>query len=363
MEIILANTAEREWMEAEFFRALGVELVNSDGHICQHSIAIFSQSLKQLFRQAELLHQERSIPVLLEGETGTGKEILARYIHYGKNKSAEPFIALNCAAISPTMFESELFGYEAGAFTGSQPRGQKGKLDLAQGGTIFLDEITEIPVTLQAKLLRVIQEKEYYRVGGLKKIKVDTRFICATNTDLKKKVAEGAFRKDLYYRLNVARLYLSPLRTKPEVILPLALMFLLELARKKGKRFRTISKAAASILTAHDWPGNIRELRNLLEWVVLMYDDKELKPCHLNYLRENNMWQKPSAESLKPQMIDYRDFDLPPGSLPLTEYFHSIIRKALEKHNGNKTATTRYLGISRRSLYCRLKHGKTSSIS
>ncbi|MCL6478779.1 MAG: sigma-54 dependent transcriptional regulator [Peptococcaceae bacterium] len=180
------------------------------------NIGVFSQAMKKIFQQARKLHTDRSIPVLIEGETGTGKEVIARYIHYGDGNVTAPFVDLNCAAIAPNLFESELFGYEAGAFTGGTPRGQKGKLDLAQGGTLFLDEITEIPTDLQAKLLRVIQEKEFYRVGGLKKIKTDVRIVCATNVDIEKKVEEGAFRRDLYYRLNVGRISLPPLRERTE---------------------------------------------------------------------------------------------------------------------------------------------------
>ncbi|NLI12468.1 sigma-54-dependent transcriptional regulator [Pelotomaculum propionicicum] len=316
-------------------------------------LGIFSEPMKKVIRQAEKLQADRSVPVLISGETGTGKELIARYIHYQSGDASTPFIDLNCAALAPGLFESELFGYEAGAFTGGQARGQKGKLDLARGGTIFLDEIAEIPVSMQAKLLRVIQEKEYYRVGGLKKLKTDTRIICATNVDVRGKIEEGSFRQDLYYRLNVGHIHLPPLRQRTDDILPLAQMFLLGFAREKRKSFKTITHEAAGMLLSYDWPGNVRELKNTIEWAVLMWDDQELKPGHLEILT-GNIKSKPQAAA-GIGVIDHENFFLPPRSLPLEEYCNNIILKALEKFNGNKTLTAKYLGISRRSLYCRLE--------
>lgn len=315
-------------------------------------LGIFSEPMKEVVRQARKLHTDRSIPVLISGETGTGKELIARYIHYQSGDAANPFIDLNCAALTPGLFESELFGYEAGAYTGGLPKGQKGKLDLAKGGTIFLDEIAEISVSIQAKLLRVIQEKEYYRVGGLKKMKTDTRIICATNVDVQQKIEEGTFRRDLYYRLSVGHIQLPPLRQRTEDILPLAEMFLLGFAREKRKSFKAISRQAADVLLSHDWPGNVRELKNTMEWAVLMWDEAELKPSHLDILTAKAK-DRPRA-AVAPGVIDHENFFLPPGGLPFEDYCNNIILKALEKFKGNKTLTAKYLGISRRSLYCRL---------
>lgn len=319
-------------------------------------IGVFSRAMKEVFRQAQKLHADRSIPVLIEGETGTGKEVVARYIHYGEGEVTAPFIDINCAALTPTIFESELFGYEGGAFTGGLTRGQRGKMDLAEGGTLFLDEIAEIPVDLQAKLLRVIQEKEFYRVGGLKKIKIDVRIICSTNVNLEQECQEGSFRQDLYYRLNVGRIYIPPLRERVDDILPLATMFLDELAREKGTHFRSISDEAAGMLRSYSWPGNVRELKNAMEWVALMWDDTELKPCHLGILEGTRKDHVPGPVLASGPVLDYRNYTLPPDSLPLEELTNNIIRKALQMHRGNKTRTAKYLGISRRSLYCRLKH-------
>jgi len=317
------------------------------------NMGIFSGPMKKVIHQAEKLQADRSIPVLIEGETGTGKELIARYIHYNSGDVTAPFVDLNCAAIVPGLFESELFGYEAGAYTGGLVGGQKGKLDMAKGGTIFLDEFVEIPVNLQAKLLRVIQEKEFYPVGGLKKITADVRIICATNVDIQKKMKEGAFRQDLYYRLSVGHIYLPPLRQRVDDILPLAGMFLTDYAREKKKGFKTISQEAAQMLLSYQWPGNVRELKNVIEWAVIMWDNDELKPAHLGILQKDRI-SRIVEQNADAGTIDYKNFSLPPGALPLEEYYNNIILKTLEMYKGNKTETARYLGISRRSLYCRL---------
>jgi DNA-binding NtrC family response regulator len=191
----------------------------------------FSKEMRQIRDFSLKLHEHREIPVLIEGETGTGKEIIARLIHHGSESQdrAKPFVCFNCAAISPHLFESELFGYVRGAFTGADPRGKMGKLELAEGGTLFLDEIAEMPLEIQPKLLRVLQEREFYRVSGNKKIKVDIRVIGASNRDISELVDQNKFRRDLYYRINTARIKLPPLRERKKDILPLARLFLNEL--------------------------------------------------------------------------------------------------------------------------------------
>lgn len=335
-------------LKKDFARLVGI------GEIC-----IFSDTMRDIFNQAYKFHTDRSIPVLIQGETGTGKEIVARYIHFGNSDVTTPFVDINCAALTPGIFESELFGYEAGAFTGGLPKGQRGKLDIAKGGTIFLDEITELSIELQAKLLRAIQEKEFYRVGGLKKIKTDVRIICATNIDIEKKIEKGAFRQDLFYRLNVGRLFMPPLRERTEDIIPLASMFLNNFAKKRKKRFSKISDSAANILLSYQWPGNVRELKNVMELITLVHDDVELKPSHLGILSQIKT-KKSSPESVFPA-IDPENFSLPAGGLNIESYFNEIIRRAYKMHNGNKTETARYLGISRSSLYCHLKRLKTKS--
>jgi len=316
-------------------------------------IGIFSKSMKMVFKTAEQLHKRRDIPVLIEGETGTGKEIVARYIHYGNGETTTPFVGINCAAISPQLFESELFGYEAGAFTGGVPKGQKGKIELARGGTLFLDEITELTPEYQAKLLRAIEEREYFKVGGIKKQKVDVRFICTTNQDITGKISEGAFRQDLYYRLNVGYIRIPPLRERREEILPMAKIFLGEAAQEYNSRFSNISSEAAKVLHEYGWPGNLRELKNTIKRILLLWDEYEIKPHHLDFLFQKDVQALSQKTSGRHYSID--DFPLPDGSLNLKEWNENIIKKALEKYKGNKTDTARYLGISRSALYTYLK--------
>ncbi|GBF33597.1 formate hydrogenlyase transcriptional activator [Desulfocucumis palustris] len=316
-------------------------------------IVIASEEMKALFKQAKKYHQDRSIPVLIQGETGTGKEVIAQYIHYGDFNVAEPFIDVNCAALTASLFESELFGYESGSFTGGLPMGQKGKLDLASGGTIFFDEITELPIELQAKLLRVIQEKEFYRVGGLRKIRTNIRIICATNENINKKASEGLFRKDLYYRLNVGHLSLPPLRERKEEILPLVTKFLIDFSKKREKKFVKISDSAARLLLSYNWPGNIRELRNVMEWVTLMYDESVLEPAHLGILQQKDNVSQ-GVDGYIPA-VNPDNFTLPAEGLDLERFINNIVSQALEIHKGNKTKAARYLGISRRSLQCRVE--------
>ena len=251
------------------------------------------------------------------------------------------------------MFESEFFGYESGSFTGALTRGNLGKLDLADGGTLFLDEIGELPMELQAKLLRVLQEKEYYRVGGLKKIQADVRIICATNVDLKNRVEVGSFRRDLFYRLNVGYVYIPPLRERKDEIPLLAEMFLRELSSNKGSIMKEISNEAIDMLVSYNWPGNVRELRNVMEWIKLMVEGSLVEPAHLRMIMNQGWLSETKGES--GVSCEIEEVSLPDEKLPLENHINEIIRKALEKHNGNKAKTASYLGITRRALYSRLK--------
>lgn len=316
-------------------------------------IGMFSDAMRQIFRKANRIHGNRDIPVIIEGETGTGKEILARYIHFGKGDVTTPFIGINCSAISPNLFESEFFGYTGGAFTGAKASGQKGKLELAEGGTIFLDEITDLAPEYQAKLLRVIQEREYYRVGGLKKYSIDVRFLCATNQNIKQKVEEGLFREDLYYRLNVAHVILPPLRERKEEILPMARMFLRQLNDSQKTLFTKISSKAVTILENYPWKGNIRELKSAIERIALFWDDTEIQPEHLEFLVKIDTIIKPH-ESF-PAEVSAENIILPESSFNLKNLNLEIVKKVLVKHQWNKAKSARYLGISRDELYTYVK--------
>ncbi len=218
--------------------------------------------------------------VLLRGESGTGKELVANVIHYDSPRANKAFIKISCAALPENLIESELFGYEKGAFTGAYTT-KKGQFELAQGGTIFLDEIAELNLNLQAKFLRVIQEKQFYRVGGTKPIKTNVRIIAATNQNLKDALEKKTFREDLYYRLNVFPIYLPPLRERRTDILLLAEHFLEEFNKTYHKNIRRISTPAIDLLVQYHWPGNVRELKNCMERAVLICDEEVIRSSHL----------------------------------------------------------------------------------
>jgi transcriptional regulator with PAS, ATPase and Fis domain len=241
-----------------------------------------------------------------------------------------------------------MFGYESGTFTGASPGGKKGKIDMARGGTLFLDEISEMPWEVQAKFLRLIEEKKFYRVGGTKIVNSDLRIICASNSGIKALVAAGKFRADLYYRLNTLTIQLPPLRERKEEIVPLALMFLDEFTRQRGKKFSAINKAAQNILLNYPWSGNVRQLRNIIELATVMWNDEEIGPKHLASLNH----------SCQPENVDrfeWSNFPLPTEGLSLKELNELVIDRALSMHNGNISKTAKYLDISQRSLSYRLQ--------
>ena len=327
--------------DAEYEVTILKQLVAKQAEI--GNIGVFSGVMKNLVKHAQQYHTDRTVPVLIQGETGVGKEVIAKIIHYGNMENPRPFVDINCAAISPTLFESELFGYEGGSFTGGVAKGQKGKFDIAAGGTLFLDEIIELPLELQAKLLRVLEEKSFYRVGGLKKIKTDVRIIGTANLDFEKQIEEGMFRKDLFYRLEVGRIFIPPLREREEDILPLALMFLKSFSKRRGKHFSSISEQAARFLLTYQWPGNVRELRNTMEWVSFMFDDDELRLEHLSNLTPKGIGEKKDTKSL------------PANPIVLDQHIDELVEEALRIYNGNKTKAANHLGISVRALYYRLE--------
>ncbi|MEW6726839.1 MAG: sigma 54-interacting transcriptional regulator [Bacillota bacterium] len=218
-------------------------------------ICMFSGAMQKVVEQARQLHADRTIPVLIEGETGTGKDVVARYIHCGEDNVIAPFIELNCAVIAPESFEADLFGYAPGACNGALPKGKKGRLDLAQSGTLFLDHVGELHPAVQPKLLRMIEDKAFYRVGGLKKVKVDLRIVSTSNADLAGRVELGFFRLDLYYRLNAARIHLPPLRERSEEILPFARMFLAEFRAREKKTLYLIRRDARDLFCRTTGPA------------------------------------------------------------------------------------------------------------
>lgn len=243
-----------------------------------------SQAIRDNIRMAERYSRVNS-NVLIVGETGTGKELFAHSIHQASNRSEGPFVALNCAALPENLLESELFGYESGAFSGAAKGGKVGLFELAHQGTIFLDEIGEIPTALQAKLLRVLQEKEIRRIGGTSVHPVDVRVISATNINIDEKIREGQFRSDLYYRLNLLDIRIPPLRERREDIQELVDIYLARLACEMGKHIPVVTSEAAQLLAAYDWPGNVRELRNVCERMIVLNEDDVISAELLHQLR------------------------------------------------------------------------------
>jgi len=268
--------------------------------------------------------------VLLTGESGTGKELLARCIHDHSRRAGGVFLALNCAALSPTLIESALFGHEKGAFTGAIAQ-HAGVFERADGGTLMLDEIGELDGNLQSKLLRVLQERNFERLGGSRSISVDVRLIAATNRDLKRLAAEGRFRDDLYYRLSTFPLHLPPLRERPADIPSLAELFLARFAQRLDKPAPALSKEARDLLLAYAWPGNVRELENLMERAAILAEEV-VEPGHLPITGTE-----------------------PPRPVSMKEIERQAIEEALRKNRGNRTLAARQLGISLRTLQYRLK--------
>lgn len=324
-------------------------------------IVAASPPMRKLVEEALIIHENPSVPVLIEGETGTGKEVVARLVHHGVGVSTEPFIAINCAAIPSELFESELFGHEPGAFTGSRSGGAPGKLEAAGNGTVFLDEVAEMPLTLQPKLLRVLEERIFYRLGGVKKRHFSARIICAANRDLADMVEKGLFRRDLYHRLRVGHLQIIPLRERGDDIVSLAELVLRREAERKKKRFRNISPETLRVLRTYPWPGNVRELENTLERAILMHDGETLLPEHLYFL-PNTAEPPVQQPGARPQDGDWLPFGsngwvlLPDAPFAMDELSDAIIAQTLERFGGNKSKTAAYLGLSRYALHRRLQN-------
>jgi len=294
--------------------------------------------------QAVLALVERVAPtnstVLLGGESGVGKDLIARAIHEHSHRASGPFIKINSTAIPENLLESELFGYEKGAFSGATTS-KPGKFELADKGTLFLDEIGDVPPAIQVKLLRVLQERQFERLGGTKTLKVDVRLIAATNRDLRAALEEGTFREDLYYRLNVVAIDIPPLREHKEDIPALANFFLERFARESGKSVRGIAPAAMQLLMDFHWPGNVRELENILERGVTLSSSAMLDAADIHL---DSRVQHPSSGS-QPVL---------PEGMTLEKWEQEIIREALSRASGNKSQAARALGLSRNALRYRL---------
>jgi transcriptional regulator with PAS, ATPase and Fis domain len=272
--------------------------------------------------------------VLVTGESGTGKEVVARFIHAASVRKSGPFVALNCAALPEQLLESELFGYERGAFTSAQ-QAKPGQVELASGGVLFLDEVSEMSLSAQAKFLRVLQEREFQRLGGTRLLKANIRVIAATNRDLRKAVERGDFREDLFYRLGVFDIQIPPLRERPSDIVPLSETFLQEIGRSFGRPAAGLTREARQALLQYQWPGNVRELRNVLERAAILCDGAPIDTSHLTL--------QSGAKALRNDTTD------------LSALERTTIAKVLQECRGNKSKAARRLGLSRTQLHLRIR--------
>jgi two-component system response regulator AtoC len=305
-----------------------------------------SRKMKEVISLAKRVAASDKTTVLLQGESGTGKELLAKAIHYHSPRAEKPIVEINCAAIPENLLESELFGYEAGAFTDARKR-KIGLLERGDEGTVFFDEIADMSLNLQAKLLRVLEEGTFNRLGGTQPIEVDTRIIAATNINLAKATENGSFRPDLFYRLNVVPIVIPPLRERPQDILPLALQFIRELNQELKRTCKEISPEAAKSLLAYPWPGNARELRNIIERVLSLYADEEVRFSYLPpEIREHReIPDSPGFEDI-----------IPVDSLPTLEKLEkAYVNKVLAAVNQNRSQAARILGIHPSSLFRKIK--------
>ncbi|MCX7908055.1 MAG: sigma-54 dependent transcriptional regulator [Ignavibacteria bacterium] len=314
------------------------------------------EQLRKVLSLAKIVASTDST-VLIVGETGTGKELLAKYIHKNSPRSKGPFIAINCGAIPKDLAESEFFGYEKGAYTGATEKFKQGRFELAHHGTIFLDEISELSLELQVKLLRVLQEKRFFRLGGTKEISVDVRIIASTNRVLEDLVEQGKFREDLFYRLNVARLELPPLRERGEDIMLLASAFVKEFNKKFGKNVSGFTPEAVYILRNYQWKGNIRELRNVIERVVLLEAEDVITKEALSFLKvADSQPQVVSSEQGLPELKPgEHKLIISKSGASMNNVVRDLIIQTLRLVNGNQIKAAKILGISRAKLRYRIE--------
>ncbi|MDE8564571.1 MULTISPECIES: sigma-54-dependent Fis family transcriptional regulator [Anoxybacillus] len=325
--LLQLQTYFQEWTENN-----GAKYTLTDLISCSKQMEELKEKVKRI--------ADSDISVLIRGESGTGKELFAHSIHQLSSRSQKPFVKVNCGAIPEHLLESELFGYEEGAFTGAKKGGKKGKFQLADGGTIFLDEIGDLPLHMQVKLLRVLQEKEMEPIGSIKTVSVDVRIIAATNRPLEKMVEEKRFREDLYYRINVIPFVIPPLRERPGDIEMLAYHFMKKIAKRSGKRVNAISAEVMKLLRQHVWPGNIRELENVMEVAVHFANGETITVDALpEYLKANSSYQM-KGKTLKEL---------------LEETEKAAIQQSLQRCGRDKQKAAKELGISKSAMYEKIK--------
>ncbi len=303
-----------------------------------------NSKVKAMVEIARKASKSIDTPVLILGESGSGKGVLARAIHFTSEEIPGPFVTINCGAIAKDLVESELFGYERGAFTGAKAEGKKGRFEESTGGTLFLDEIGAMSLSAQVKLLGVLEDKTFYRVGGTKAIPVASRIVAATNADLENAVEQGLFRQDLFYRLNVVRIEVPPLREHQDDVVLLVENFMSEYNQKFGKKFSRISSEAKTLLSKYHWPGNVRELRNTVERIILLEDGNTLLPEHLPFVSKLN----------ERRAVDIQ-LDLSGSNLDYEEITKSLISEAMKRTQGNVLEAARLMNMPAHKLRYRIK--------
>jgi len=333
-------------------RRIDFETQDKPGRYAFHNLIANSPSMKELVGQIQEMAQNLKTTVLLFGETGTGKEFIARVLHHNGPRNKGPFVGVNCTAIPQELFESELFGYERGAFTGANQR-KPGLCEQAEGGTLFLDEIGDLNPSMQAKLLRVLQERSFKRLGGQEDIDVDFRLIAATNRELRKDVAQGKFREDLFFRLNVVSLTLPPLRNRTEDIIPLCLTTLIRQSKDLGKEVTAIEPEAQQLLERYPYPGNIRELENIMERAAIFCRGKSLTQGDLPREVHEEAHSSVNAITRGDQQVVRMEMIL--GEKTLADIESDLIEEVMRVSDYNKSLAAKYLGITRFALDRRLK--------
>ncbi|HET7205446.1 MAG TPA: sigma-54 dependent transcriptional regulator [Terriglobales bacterium] len=357
LRVAISNALENTRLRSEV-QSLRGEMRRRTGY---HQVIGPSSKMTELMSFVRKVASSEATTVLIQGESGTGKDLIAKAIHYESSRQDRAFVAINCSAIPETLMEAELFGHERGAFTDAKQM-KKGLFEIADGGSLFLDEIGELSPLLQAKLLRVLEDQVIRRVGGVRDMQVDVRVIAASNRDLEKAVREGEFRQDLYYRLAIIAIFIPPLRERKEDILPLVDFFVERYNRKFRKSVRGITDDTRRLLLSHNWPGNVRELKNSIERAMILEEEPLLRPVYLPFsVGESGgltAFERTSPQDGGQQLANGRTLPrlyIPEGGTSLEEVERSMVELAMRQANGNQTHAARLLDISRDALRYKLK--------
>ncbi|HKN72478.1 MAG TPA: sigma-54 dependent transcriptional regulator [Terriglobales bacterium] len=357
LHVTIKNALEATSLRTEV-QTLRSEVRRASGY---NSVVSVSPKMTELMNFVRKVAASEATTILIQGESGTGKDLIAKAIHYESSRQEKPFVAINCSAIPETLMEAELFGHEKGAFTDAKQM-KKGLFEAADGGTLFLDEIGELSPLLQAKLLRVLEDQVIRRVGGVRDMQVDVRVIAASNRDLEKAVRDGQFRQDLYYRLAIIAIFIPPLRERKEDILPLVDFFIERYNRRFKKSIRGITDETRRLIFSHNWPGNVRELKNTIERGMILEDEPFLRPEYLPFsVGESGgrtLFERTSPADggqILPNGRTLPRLYIPEGGTSLEEVEHAMVELAMRQANGNQTHAAKLLDISRDALRYKLK--------